>query len=272
MNFATNAVGTVFREGARTVLDAVFPQTCVACGQWIFGGGEALCPGCAAALAEAASATYCQRCGRTMPAAAIHDEHCARCRSESFWNLGRVVRVGPYEAPLRAVIVGLKFTGDRRHVEFLGSRLAGALAGEPWIVTIDAFVPVPMHRLRRHQRPCDHALELANAVARHLRRAGGPRIAVQQSAIRRRSYAVSQTRAASRQQRFENVRGCFEPSRRPNVAGKTVCIIDNVIVSGATVCEVSKVLRRAGARRLYAAVVARGVTGGDRQASATAVM
>ena len=47
------------------------------------------------------------------------------------------------------------------------------------------------------------------------------------------------------------------------MAGKTVCIVDNLMSTGATVTEVSKVLRRAGAKRIYAAVVARPAAPGD---------
>ena len=50
------------------------------------------------------------------------------------------------------------------------------------------------------------------------------------------------------------------------LAGKCVCIVDNLVATGATVCEVSKALRRAGARRVYAAVIGRTVFAGDVQA------
>jgi predicted amidophosphoribosyltransferase len=56
-----------------------------------------------------------------------------------------------------------------------------------------------------------------------------------------------------------------------NVQGMTVCIVDNLLVTGATVCEVSKVLRKAGAKKIYAAVAARTVSGGDFQAADEAV-
>jgi adenine/guanine phosphoribosyltransferase-like PRPP-binding protein len=42
-----------------------------------------------------------------------------------------------------------------------------------------------------------------------------------------------------------------------------MCIVDNLIVSGATVLEVAKVLRKAGARRIYAVAVARPPSPGD---------
>jgi ComF family protein len=253
------------------MLDAVFPELCIACETWIAGGGRRLCDRCADALDRFAALPCCPRCARTMAPASIHEDGCARCLHEHFWNVARIVRVGPYEPPLRHVIVGLKFTGQQRHAALLGNRLGDTLCREPWLSSVEAIVPVPMHRLRRAQRPCDHALDLAQTVSRRIRIKSGQRIPVQRSAVWRKKYAISQTRAVSRNQRFENVRDCFEPSRRPNVAGKTVLIVDNLLVTGATICEVSKVLRREGAKRIYAAVVARSVLPGDFQAGAQAL-
>lgn len=258
----------LLRATGGSVFDALFPQTCIACERRIVGGESPLCAPCGDLLDRSASAAYCPRCGRAMATPSIFDEGCARCIHEPFWNVARVARVGAYDSPLRPVIVGLKFTGQPRQAAFLGDRLGDCLANEPWVAELDAFVPVPMHRLRRWQRPCDHALELASAVSRRVRMRTGRRIRVQRAAVWRRKYAVSQTRATSRSERFENVRDCFAPARRPNVAGKTVCIIDNLLVTGATIHEVSKVLRRAGAKRIYAAVVARSVLPGDFQLDA----
>ena len=118
-----------------------------------------------------------------------------------------------------------------------------------------------MHWLRRAQRRCDHTGVLAGALSRQL----GVRVL---KGVLREKNTPSQTRIVSRQKRFENVKGCFAVSRPKRVADKTVCIVDNLIVTGATVHEVSKVLRKAGAKRNYAAVVARSVMPGDVQAEA----
>ncbi len=91
-------------------------------------------------------------------------------------------------------------------------------------------------------------------------------------AVRRIKYTRSQTHVESRAQRFENVKGCFGPASwfrlLGRVRGRTVCIVDNLLVTGATLYEVSKVLRRAGAKRIYAAVIGRTVLAGDFQAAA----
>lgn len=243
-----------------SLLDALLPQTCIVCERWIASDELSACAVCRGKLEAVAALPYCPRCGRTMSPLSIHDKGCARCRTERFWNVGGVARVGEYrEETLRRLLVGVKFVGSERQADFLGELLAVALRRQPWLGQVDALVPVPMHRLRRWQRPCDHARLLAEAVSRRVD------IPVRKATLRRVKYSISQTRTPSQAQRFKNVKGCFAPTRRPKIAGKTVCIIDNLLVTGATIHEVSKVLRKSGARRIYAAVVARASLPGDPQ-------
>jgi ComF family protein len=249
------------RTALAPLLDALLPQTCVSCETWIGADEPRACPACRAALEATIALPYCPFCGRTVSPFSIHEKSCARCSTERFWNVAGLVRVGEHrEQVLRRMLLGLKFSGSERQSDYLGGLLAGAMRKASWVGEIDALVPVPMHRLRACQRPCDHAQMLADAVARRLR------LPVRRAAVRRVKYSISQTRTGSRAERFRNVQGCFGPARRPKVAGRTVCIIDNLLVSGATIHEVSKVLRKAGARRIYAAVVARASLAGDPQA------
>lgn len=247
----------------RGILDAALPQTCVACGAWIPGGTGLACEACHARITVAMSAAYCPRCGRTLPHTAIHEDGCARCKLERFWNVAGVARISRYDPTSRAVLLGLKYAGRERNADYLAGLLGDELRRLGWLDELDALVPVPMHWLRRLQRPCDHARVLAEALARHVK---VPVVRL----VRRAKHAPSQTEMPTKTQRFENVKGCFAPPRwwRPNVAGKTVCIIDNLLVAGATVHEVSKVLRKAGAKRIYAAVISRPAAPGDPRAAA----
>lgn len=240
-------------------LDALLPQTCVSCGTWIAAGREWVCPACAGRLSEIRRSSHCPRCGRSMPTAAIHGDACASCRHEHFWNVAGVVRVGAYEPPLQRLLLGLKYHGRERNAALLAGLLAQALEQRGWSAELDYLVPVPMHWLRRRQRPCDHAGVLAAALGRLL---GVPVLA----AVKRRKHTPSQLDTTSRAARFENIKDCFAPGwRARRLRGRRVCIVDNLMATGATVCEMSKVLRRAGARRIHAAVVARSVMAGDHQ-------
>ena len=258
---------TPIRALFRILGDAILPQTCAVCGEWIPAGQGMTCPTCHEELAAIRAIPYCGRCGRTMPRVAIDEQGCARCRREPYWNIAGIVRVGAYPPALRPIVTGLKYAGHERNADLAAVLLGNALVQSGWQDRLDGLVPVPMHWLRRWQRPCDHAELLAAALAR---RTG---LAVLR-AMRRIRHTPSQTRVHSETQRFQNVKGCFALRRGHEVmvAGKRVCIVDNLLATGATICEVSKVLRRAGAKCIYAAVISRTVLSGDTQASSDSLL
>lgn len=257
--------GQIVSSAGCGALDLVLPDTCQGCDAWIASERRGLCKPCRESLAQMARVPACPRCGRSMQPLSIHEKDCAGCRSEAFWNVAEIVRVGAYDGPLRAMILRLKYRGQRRDADFLGRLLAERVAAAKWFSTLDALVPVPMHLLRRVQRPCNHAKVLADACVRHLRCRPGarPALAMRTAVVWRSRYSPSQTSRSSSAARFANIRNCFEPRPwwhwpgRARLDGLNVCIVDNLLVSAATVTEVSKVLRRLGARRIFAAVVSR---------------
>lgn len=241
------------------LLDLVLPDACRGCEAWVRGELGGLCERCAGEIEFMTRIPSCPRCGRSMQPLSIREDECAGCRSEPFWNVAEVLRVGEYAGSLRAMIVRLKYGKQPRDSDYLGRLLAERIAAAEWFSQIDALVPVPMHVLRWLQRPCNHAHALAESCLRHLRSATGAKagLRLRSAVVRRSRYSASQTRKATTHARFANVENCFGPRRRANLAGQTVCIVDNLMVSGATVTEVSKVLRRLGAKRIYAGVLAR---------------
>lgn len=258
-----NWLNWTVRAGSKLSLgasDTLLPNTCLCCGTWIGGEVGRVCADCRAELARLQALPYCPRCGRTAAPVTLADDGCGRCRRETFWNLRELVRIGSYDAPLRNLILRLKYGGDELLADYLGELLVAALTGRDWSHEIDWLIPVPMHWLRRWQRPCDHARLLAEALGQRLD------VPVRRAVVRRVRYSPSQTNARTRHERFQQVRDCFATRRGFDLRGRTVCLVDNLLVSGATLHELSRVLRAAGARRIYAIVAGRSVRGGDAQA------
>lgn len=249
------------------MVDAVFPCTCLGCETWIRSEDAPLCPHCSASIDAQRIISTCPQCARSINPLSVLDGSCAACRTEPFWNVVEIVRGGTYEEPLRSMLIRLKYGGRQRDADYLGELLARRLLATTWCGQIDVFIPVPMHILRRLQRPVDHAVALAEACVRKLRimQPATRPARMSHALVRRSRYAPSQTNMATRQARFENIRDSFAPRRRTArlLAGKQVCIIDNLLVTGATLHEVSKILRRHGAKKIYAAVVARAPSPGD---------
>jgi predicted amidophosphoribosyltransferase len=74
--------------------------------------------------------------------------------------------------------------------------------------------------------------------------------------LERRRETKSQI-GLSRHQRRENIRGAFVVTRPREMAGREVLLVDDVFTTGTTVSECARILRRAGASKVYVATVAR---------------
>ena len=61
----------------------------------------------------------------------------------------------------------------------------------------------------------------------------------------------------TRHQRRENLRGAFGVVDPERIMTRNVLLVDDVYTTGTTVSECARVLRRAGASRVYVATVAR---------------
>jgi predicted amidophosphoribosyltransferase len=76
------------------------------------------------------------------------------------------------------------------------------------------------------------------------------------SVLARTRETASQT-GLSRRQRRVNVRGAFAVTSPGRVKGRSVLIVDDVMTTGTTAAECARVLRRAGAKEIFVATVAR---------------
>ena len=74
--------------------------------------------------------------------------------------------------------------------------------------------------------------------------------------LERKRETASQIGLTSHQRR-ENLRGAFGVAQPELVNGREVLVVDDVYTTGATVSECARVLRRAGATKVWVATVAR---------------
>jgi predicted amidophosphoribosyltransferase len=82
------------------------------------------------------------------------------------------------------------------------------------------------------------------------------RLRLQPEILERKRETASQAGLTSHQRR-ENVRGAFGVAQPELVKGKEILVVDDVYTTGATASECARVLRRAGASKVWIATVAR---------------
>lgn len=235
---------------ASSVLDLVFPRACPGCDRTLTASDDIWCLACARALlaTNTPPGSYCPRCGRSVGPYLLKPDGCPECREERF-PLDGIARVGPYRGLVGTMVTRYKYGREQRLDGPLGMLLAGAIDGQPWRGQIDALVPVPTswsNRLRYRFRP---ATQLARATGRRLRLPVLPLISVYGKRHNQADLPASE--------RARNVRGVFRLHHRARVAGARLCVVDDVCTSGATLNEIARVLKKAGAAAVHGAVLAR---------------
>jgi predicted amidophosphoribosyltransferase len=141
--------------------------------------------------------------------------------------------------------------GGREHLnDVAGRMLAARLATAPWFNELDALVPVPTHWTHR----IEGGAHLSGALTRLI--AGRTRLPA--ASILRRTRGGPHQYEIRLAERDANVRGVFAVRRGMHVSGARLCVIDDISTTGATLAEVRRVLRKVGAAKVYAAIVAKG--------------
>jgi len=183
------------------------------------------------------------------------EAHCGLCRRLEPPYV-KATAYGSYESGLRELIHLLKYNQVRPAANVLGRMLAEAvedfqaLFGETDLLV----VPVPLHSTKLRQRGFNQSELIARAALKVNSSAG--RFQLSLGLLERRRETKSQI-GLSRHQRRENIRGAFVVTRPREVAGREVLLVDDVFTTGTTVSECARILRRAGASKVYVATVAR---------------
>ena len=223
---------------ANAALDLVYPKRCVACGRF----GLLLCPPCAAEMEPAYGAPgRCPMCH----GAWAGPLNCPRC---THWDaLDGGFAAFEMAGPARKAVHALKYGGVREVAGVIARVMEPMRSAAPFELSF----PVPLHRSRVRSRGFNQADLILGSL-------GWPAARGQ---LRRNRKTRTQVGLHLRERRT-NVSGAFSYAG-PELTGKDVALIDDVITTGATANECAKVLRDHGARRVWVFAFARASHEGD---------
>jgi ComF family protein len=151
-----------------------------------------------------------------------------------------------FEGPARDLVHALKYRG----VSAVAPLMAGAMMRllEDWDIAVDAIIPVPMAGVRQRRRGYNQAALLAGHISRE---SGVP---LREGIIRRRPGA-SQVEQPGREARWQNAADAYEAAQRTEPGA--VLLVDDAMTTGATLDACARVLKEAGAERVYGLTFAR---------------
>ncbi len=232
------------------VLDAVYPRACAGCGEGMGREPGNLCWECRAQGIPAVE-PFCARCGDPIDGLALDTFTCSACRKNPpDFDLARSAY--RHRGPLKKALLSFKYNGNVALCRDFGDMLAACVRARYGEVAFDAVTAVPLYPVRRRSRTYNQSALLAGHVARRLGIPGG----CWNGLVRLRS---TQTQTGlNLSQRAANVKDAFAVKEPDWVAGRNFLLVDDVMTTGATVRECSRVLKAHGALGVYVVTVMRG--------------
>ncbi len=200
------------------------------------------------------AAPCCARCGIPFAAEYGANVECPSCiAAPPDFVTARAAVV--YDEASHNLIVGFKHS-DRTELAPMFARWM-ARAGRTLINSASVLTPVPLHPRRLAARRYNQSLLLAAKIAQMTH----ARLAVS-DLIRRRATPPQKELSADARRR--NVAGAFGLAKgaAARVKDAHIILIDDVLTTGATLSSAARTLRKAGAGRVDALVLARVVKGG----------
>jgi len=206
----------------------------------------------------------CSRCGEALDLDGLRFEEqqgadvlCGPCRMAPP-DFARAAAWGVYTDGMREAIQLLKYERMETAAGPLGRLLARVIErmADEGMSTDLTVIAVPLFAAKQRQRGYNQSVLLADHAIRELRRNRGWSLKVAHRAMVRTRQTENQF-GLSTHARRRNLRGAFTVADPQWVSGREVLLIDDIYTTGATARECARVLRQAGAVKVWVATVAR---------------
>lgn len=228
------------------LLALLYPPRCVCCDKILSISAKGCCPDCEKKLPRITGPS-CMKCGK--PVAGQEDEYCEDCRKYPHeFDRGRAAFT--YTGAIRRSVYRMKHDNRRDYMPFFAEEMVQAMAAELPRWKPEVILPVPMHPRKKRRRGYNQS----ELLAEHISRLTG--IPVRKDILRCVKQTADQ-KSLNRKERMKNLEGSMAVDREV-FTFKRVLLVDDVYTTGSTMDEAAKVLKGAGAERVFFIVLCSG--------------
>lgn len=231
------------------LLDILFPKKCVGCGK----AGGYICGDCVKDIKQ--TDLVCPRCERLAVGGQTHPICRRRFGLDGLWSLGI------YQGPLKVVIQKLKYEPSlvrdfapvladllieywAKYAPFILDLIKKDL-GRGWVI-----IPVPLHWYRQNKRGFNQSVLIGQTLSKKLG-------LDYSEGLKRIRYTKPQVKLKGKQRR-QNIKDAFEITKAYTLyPNPYILLIDDVWTTGSTLRECCWILKRAGAKKVWALTLAR---------------
>lgn len=205
----------LLKEIKESLLHLAFPHVCEACGTDNLQADHLLCLQCLSSL----------------PETNFH-LHSGNPVEKIFWGRMPVASATAQyyftkESLIQHLMHQFKYKGNKDVGIYLGKLMGHALLAANRFSTIEALIPLPLHKSKEHRRGYNQAAVLCEGIATVLNKP------LLRDSVIRPEQTETQTKKA-RIQRWQNMEGRFELVKPKAIEGKHILLVDDVVTTGAT--------------------------------------
>lgn len=225
-------------QALEIVADYLFPSDCVGCGKSIAACEGGLCSDCTAGITLPRDA--CPGCGGQ-----VIDGKCVICIDRA-WYPDRCFAAAEYSGAMKALLKHYKFQKRRK----LHGKIAEIVHKTVYSASleVDVVTAVPMGNAKVKKRGFNQSELVARVVAKKIDR--------EYRQLLKEVGKAGTQKDLNYLDRFLNVLGRYE-ALDDYLRGESVLLIDDVFTTGATINECARLLKSAGAGKVYAVAFAR---------------
>lgn len=217
-----------------SILNLIYPPRCIFCQQL---------------LDYSAVLHICSPCYTKLPFSESAIIRTSQEDEESYCD--GAMSVFEYTGMVKESLIRFKFYNKPGYYRTYARLIADKLGKLTDIKGYDIVMSVPLHKHKEFIRGYNQAYLISKALSRFVK------IRECSGALKRERYTESQS-LLDRQRRNQNVKGAFSVRLPKKVKGKSILLVDDILTTGSTLEECSRVLKQAGAVKVFAVVVATG--------------
>ncbi len=189
---------------------------------------------------------YCITCGKEFELAIKEYSKCLECFNKApIFDISRTIF--KFDEYSKNLIHSFKYYDKTVLAEFFASMLYHRYKAD--IKDADVIVQIPMHKLKRLLRMYNPPQLLASSLSKI------SNIPFAFDVLHKTRWTKQQS-SLSRTKRLTNIHGSIEVNNTIKIKGKNVILIDDVVTTGATVNYASKILKRAGVKKVIVLSIA----------------
>lgn len=231
-------ISTWIRIAKKELIHRILPFICILCSEKTTRGID-LCLDCEKNLSWLGHA--CIHCATPLYIEA--NNICGACLKKPFPFYKTCIPFS-YTGVIRKLIAELKFQQRLLYATILGSllvehiRLTYQKEHFPHLI-----IPVPLHKKRLCQRGFNQVMEIARPINKKLK------IPIDYKSCLRVRNTLSQSELPANQRRT-NIKNAFALQTQTNLFNQHIALLDDVMTTGHTLTELSRILYDAGVKRI----------------------